>query len=554
MSTANRPKAKKRFDGFGLLLALAFAAVAVGAGYLALHFGWFDSTWKLLLFIAILVVAVAGVALEGAPARQATVAHSRWAERGDLGGIAESVASPEAQAAIEAGDQGPYLGGYADGRDYYALRYQGGLHMLCFGPPGAGKSMSLVVPNLSHVRRSLIVIDPKGELAAITARKRATFGKVIVLNPFGLLIDEDKAPHLASAGWNPLMQLDPDGVDFEGDARTIADALIEKSGGTHSRFFDTNAENIVTAFIMWERFTKRDQASLINIRAELSLPTIYDKKTNEPASGFLHTLKCMSECKEQRAIRDVGARAYGRFTDKYAMATSAQDVIDTALSNLGFLSNDLIAADMAFGGAIDFGALHREVTTVYLILPLKDLTKQAKWLRLFVNLALAKLYETSPMGSASLPPVMLVLDEFGNLGKLSQIVTALTTARGLRIQLWMFLQNLAQLKTHYKDEWTNFFTGSGAITTFRTGDNDTAEYLANVYGNQEQTVQTQTRSGGSLTPQAMPLIRKEDLGRIPDGEVINLIKPCPWPIRASSPVYPHTRFKDGLDANPYYQE
>jgi type IV secretion system protein VirD4 len=552
MSTAGRPKAKKKFDGFGVLLVLAFAVVAIVVGYLALQFGWFGSTWKLLAFVAILVVAVAGVALEGPPARQTTVANSRWAEKRDLGGIAESVASPEAKTAIEAGDQGPYVGGYTDGSDYYALRYQGGLHMLCFGPPGSGKSMSLVVPNLSHLRRSLIVIDPKGELAAITASKRAKFGKVIVLNPFGLLLNE--APHLLSAGWNPLLQLDPDGADFEGDARTVADALIEKSGDSHSRFFDTNAENMVTALIMWERFTKGDKASLINIRADLSLPTAYDKKTNEPASGFLHTLKRMSECEGMRAIQDVGGRAYSRFTDKYSMATSAQDVIDTALSNLGFLSNDLIAADMALGGAIDFGALHREVTTVYLILPLKELTKQAKWLRLFVNLALAKLYETSPMGRASLPPVMLMLDEFGNLGKLSQIVTALTTARGLRIQLWMFLQNLAQLKTHYKDEWTNFFTGSGAITTFRTGDNDTAEYLANVYGNQEQNVQTQTHSGGSLTPQAIPLIRKEDLGRIPDGEVINLIKPCPWPIRASSPVYPQTRFKDGLDPNPYYQE
>jgi len=539
---------RKRFDAFGLLLALTFAALVVGGGYFALERGWFRSPWELVGLVALAGLAVAAAALEGAPASpSSTVAHSRWAELDDLGGIAASVVSPEAQAAIKAGDQGPYLGGYTDGQDYYALRYQGGLHMLCFGPPGSGKSMSLVVPNLAHLRRSVIVIDPKGELAAVTARKRATFGKVIVLNPFGLLIEE--AEHLESACWNPLLQLDPDG-DFEGDARTVADALIEKSGEGNSRFFDSNAENIVTALLMWERFSKGDAASLTNIRAELSQPTIY--KDDEPVSGLLHTLKAMSECTEHRAIQDVGGRAYARFTDKGSQSTSAQDVIDTALSNLGFLSNDLIATDMAFGSAIDFGALHREVTTIYLILPLKELTKQAKWLRLFVNVALSKLYETAPIGRAVLPPVMLVLDEFGNLGKLSQIVTALTTARGLRIQLWVFLQNLAQLKTHYKTDWTNFFTGSGAITTFRTGDNETADYLSTAYGNQEQTVETQTQSGGSLRPEAIPLLRKEDLGRIPDGEVINLIKPCPWPIRASAPVYPRTRFKDGLDSNPYF--
>jgi type IV secretion system protein VirD4 len=549
MSRVGRSVARKRFDALGLLLALAFAGLAVGGGYLALDHGWFHSTWEFVALVCVVGLVVAGAAVDGASSRPSTVAHSRFAGINDLGGVAESVLSAKAQAAIEAGDQGAYVGEFSDGQLPYILRYQGGLHMLCFGPPGSGKSMSLVVPNLAHLRRSVIVIDPKGELAAITARKRAQFGKVTVLNPFGLLLDE--APHLLSAGWNPLLQLDPGGLDFEGDARTIADALIEKSGDGKSRFFESNAENIVTALIMWERFTKGNRASLINIRRELSQPTTYNAK-NEPVGGLLHTLKGMFECKEHRAIQDVGGRAYARLTDKNSMSTSAQDVIDTALSNLGFLSNDLIAADMALGSAIDFGSLHHEVTTIYLILPLKELTKQAKWLRLFVNLALAKLYETAPTGRAVLPPVMLMLDEFGNLGRLAQIVTALTTARGLRIQLWMFLQNLAQLKAHYRDDWTNFFTGSGAVTTFRTGDNETADYLASAYGNQEQVVATETLSGGSLTPQAIPLIRKEDLGRIPDGEVINLIKPCPWPIRASSPIYPKTRFKDGLDPNPYY--
>jgi len=55
-----------------------------------------------------------------------------------------------------------------------------------------------------------ILLDPKGELAAITARKRAEFGRVIILNPFELI---DEAPHLKSAGCNPLRQLDKGSED-----------------------------------------------------------------------------------------------------------------------------------------------------------------------------------------------------------------------------------------------------------------------------------------------------------------------------------------------------
>ena len=79
-----------------------------------------------------------------------------------------------------------------------------------------------------------------------------------------------------------------------------------------------------------------------------------------------------------------------------------------------------------------------------------------------------------------------MLDEFGNLGGLSEIENALNLSRGYRIQLWMFLQNLAQLKGNYKDKWESFFTGAGAVTSFKTGDMETAEQLAKIYGNERK--------------------------------------------------------------------
>jgi type IV secretion system protein VirD4 len=528
---------KIKLDLFGVCALMVLAALALGAAYEALQYGLFHSAWELAGWLGVLAACIIAGYSTNQGGQQMKIAESQYATREDIDryGIETDPAKPDI-------DQGIYLGTFDDPDGKWStaeLRYKGGLHLLCFGPPGSGKSMSLVVPNLAHLKRSLIVIDPKGELAAITAKKRAALGKVIVLNPFGLLAGD--LPHLKSEGWNPLLQLHHDGADFEGDARTIADALIEKTDN-RSRFFDASAENLVTALVMWERFTKGDKASLLNIRAILSEP-------NELKAA----LKSMSACKIA-AIRDAGARAYARLTDTNSQSTSAQDVIDTALSNLGFLSNELVAFDMARGGAIDFGALHGNITTVYLILPLKDLTKQAKWLRLFVNLALAKLYETSPIGRATLPRVMLILDEFGNLGRLSQIIMAMTTARGLRIQLWMFLQNLAQLKTHYKDEWTNFFTGCGASTTFKTGawDTETAQHLAKAFGDKQMMVASESRTGGSAKPEALPLIRAENIARLPPNTTISVIEPCPWPVEARSPIYERTRFKDGLDPNPYY--
>jgi type IV secretory pathway TraG/TraD family ATPase VirD4 len=65
------------------------------------------------------------------------------------------------------------------------------------------------------------------------------------------------------------------------------------------------------------------------------------------------------------------------------------------------------------------------------------------------------------------------------------------------------LQNLSQLKTHYPKEWPLFFTGSGAKTSFRPGDFETAEYFSKMIGSTERYVLTENQNGGaSLTPHA----------------------------------------------------
>jgi type IV secretion system protein VirD4 len=73
----------------------------------------------------------------------------------------------------------------SDERDY-GIGSRDNRHVLTVAGSRCGKGVSLLVPNLLLYDGSILAIDPKGELARITARARREKGqKVVVLDPFG---------------------------------------------------------------------------------------------------------------------------------------------------------------------------------------------------------------------------------------------------------------------------------------------------------------------------------------------------------------------------------
>jgi type IV secretory pathway TraG/TraD family ATPase VirD4 len=482
--------------------------------------------------------------------KKENMANSIWADRAAIERAGIDEKSQRARLTRDPATEGIYLGAFTDEQGTIELNYNGGKSILSIGVPGANKSTGLVIPALSELHRSKIVVDFKGELHAVTAEKCGTIGRVLTLAPFH---DETKDGELLGRfHWNPMLQI-PDAHDheFESMAFCIADAITDKGdGGGNSKFFENSALNLAHVGIMWERFTKGKSASLRNVRAMIAEPNRYDTDKTL-IGGFLFTLNQMAEC-EIFAIQNAAGRLYSRLTDKNSQATGPQDVIDTFMTSTRFLDDPRIGADMWQGEAIRFAEFHDNITTVFLCLPPHQLTAQSKWLKLFCNISLAEFYRNPPK-KPKLPPILYILDEFGNWGGgMSEILTAMNLSRGYRVMLWLFIQSVSQLRSKYPDSWSAFFSGSGAVTTFRTGDMESSELLAKFYGNKEQFVTTQTVTGMSDTPQAIPLIRPEDINRLRQGQMISLIEPCQMPIKCDAPVYVHTRFNDGLNPNPFY--
>ena len=116
-----------------------------------------------------------------------------------------------------------------------------------------GKGAGVIVPNLCQWRGSCIVIDPKGENATVTARRRGDGSdyahglgqEVRILDPFG----EVPLASSLKARFNPLDVIDPDGDLAVDDAGRIAAAIIVRES-KNDPFWEDAARGLMKGLIL----------------------------------------------------------------------------------------------------------------------------------------------------------------------------------------------------------------------------------------------------------------------------------------------------------------
>lgn len=385
------------------------------------------------------------------------------------------------------GNSGLFLGqvrGQEDGEeedernvDTQPIVYEGDMHALTVAPTRRGKGATAIIPNLQRSESSILVIDPKGENARCTVKKRLALGQnVRVVDPWGISCQEDKynpgidAKHLAR--FNPLAALAPDDPDLPSDAMLLADALVLPSG--NDPFWGEEAKALIQGFILYVVTDTREQEQrhLGRVRDILSLRLV----TGDDVAGT------MTEILDRMAESDnplVNAAAF-RLMQKSEKERAG--VLSMAQASTHFLDSPKIRESLS-GSDFKFSELKTEEkgTTVYLVLPLDRLPTYNKWLRLLISSAMIDL--TRVPARANKPPVRVILDEFAALEKLAIVETAFGTMAGLGVQLWIVTQDLGQLMRLYGDKsWQTFVSNAGVFQYFGSRDHETAQYAEHLCG------------------------------------------------------------------------
>lgn len=347
-------------------------------------------------------------------------------------------------------------------------------HMITVAGSRAGKGRSAIVPNMLRYKGSILATDPKGELANLTAEHRhKNLGQhVRVLDPFGVADVSNEF----RASFNPLSILKIDSPTLIEDAGLIADALVISS--SKDEHWDASAREVITALMI--HLVQRNKPTVCH------LPELRRILRNDVL--LESTMEMMAD--EEDFLDGIMAGLAQSYLSK--PDNERGSVLSNARRQTTFLDFKAIQGVLS-GHDFDLDELKTDKTTVYLCLPAMRMGTCNRWLRLFINLALAAM--ENPHVPPPEPSVLLCLDEFATLGHMQTIENAAGQIAGFGVKLWPIIQDLGQLETLYEKRWQTFMANAGVLQFFGNSDLTTLEWISKRLGDTTLRVMNKSEIG-----------------------------------------------------------
>lgn len=352
----------------------------------------------------------------------------------------------------------------------YFLGYTYRLSMLVHGVTiagsGQGKGVCLILPNLlSKPNCSWFVMDPKGEIALITAGWQQQCGqRVVLLDPWQEQKRLNATHGIEPVGFNPLGFVRGNMDELPESCAVIAEMLVPDNPHAKDSYWESRARSLIKTYLL-HMITARPES-------EQHLGTLY-QWLRLPVRDRQRLWFEMEENEECDGLVKFGI---GEFIGLSNDTGPLPSIMSTAQDNTSFLESTPLRAALA-NDEFDPYSLTDGKTTVYLCLPERFLDSHARWLRLVVGVCL-KACNFRPDKR-----VNFIFDEFAILDKMKNVQRAFAFARGQNISIWVFVQSLTQLIEIYGEHGANAFLANARLRQFfGVYDLHTQKYLSEYLG------------------------------------------------------------------------
>ena len=419
------------------------------------------------------------------------------------------------------------------------------LNIIVIGGSGSGKTRFYVKPNALQLIGSYLFLDPKGELTRTLGRIMETKGiSVTVLD----------LVHF-QGHYNPMAYLETDE-----DAIKLAFAIVNNTKpkdapSSGDKFWDDSSVLLISALILYLMYEA--PASEQNFSTLMYMILNCQVSENEMVENPLMMLFGELERRDPQHPAVLQFKSFMLGAKK-----TLQSILISAAANL-YMFNSRKFAEMTSRDEMFLPRMGLEQRALFIVLPDNDTTFNFIATMLYTQLfdQLFRLADSTPEYNGALPVhVRLMMDEFANVALPKNFKNILAVCRSRNISCDIILQNIAQLKSLFKDDWEGIIGNCDTLLYLGGNEYGTYEYLSKILGKETERTKSQSigkgsrgSSSDSLQTAGRELCMPDEIRRMRDDECLLLM-------RSEDPVidkkynllhHPNVKYTPDAGGEPY---
>lgn len=355
------------------------------------------------------------------------------------------------------------------------------LNTLVIGGSGAGKTRFFAKPNVMQANTSLIILDPKGEIARDEGYLLEEKGyDVKILD----LINMEK-----SHCYNPFVYLQTDN-DVQKLVTNIFKATTPKGSSSNDPFWDTAASMLLLALMFYLWYEAPDEEQNFPMVMEL----LRAGEVKEDDDSFISPLDILFNQLEVDSPNHIALKYYRDYHS--GTAKTLKSIQITLASRLEKFNLESLAS-LTQTDELELAKIGERKTALFAIIPDNDTSFNFLVSMLYTQLFQQLFYLADHKYNGRLPiHVHFLMDEFANVSLPDDFEKILSVMRSREVSVSIILQNLAQLKALFEKQWENIVGNCDEFLYLGGNEQSTHKYVSELLGKETIDMNTYGKSTG----------------------------------------------------------